>query len=91
MLRIPTIVALLSAAASAPALSASGPLFISTNLSENLSGVIFDDDDAVSTTLDGGPPTVVFSLLGGDLDALHRTGPDTWLVSSLFNGNFNGT
>ncbi|GAB4551536.1 MAG: hypothetical protein Tsb0013_13640 [Phycisphaerales bacterium] len=94
MSRTSTAVALAAIAVVTPAALAQGPLFLSLadNIDNGLPGLSpFTDEDAVGTTLTGAPASVQFSLASGDLDALHRTGPDTWLVSSLFNGDFNGT
>ncbi|MEM1424446.1 MAG: hypothetical protein AAGH64_10645 [Planctomycetota bacterium] len=91
MHRTPSTLALLAVAALAPNTLAQGPLFLSTVVDDTLGGVAIDDNGAYATTLTGSPTSLAVTLASGDLDALHRTGPDTWLVSSLFNGNFNGT
>ncbi|MEM1424763.1 MAG: hypothetical protein AAGH64_12275 [Planctomycetota bacterium] len=70
------------------------PLFISVidNVGNALPGLAsFTDNDAVSTLLDGSAASIRFTIDSGDLDALHRLPNGNWLVSSNFNGGFNGT
>lgn len=93
MHRTTTTVAL-AIAALAPGAFAQGPLFLSLvdNIDNNLPGFgPFTDEDVVATSLDGTSASLAFAIASGDLDAAHRTGPNTWLVSSLFTGEFNGT
>lgn len=94
MPRTPSVFALLAVAALAPSALAQGPLFLSVidNSGNGVPGFSgFSDNQGFATDLAGSTGAVVFDLLGGDLDAMHRLDNGDWLVSVNFAGNYGGT
>ncbi|MEM6561407.1 MAG: PEP-CTERM sorting domain-containing protein [Planctomycetota bacterium] len=66
-------------------------LSVADNTGNELGGLPFTDLDAVSYNTATGVSAPFFSIAAGDLDAFHLLPSGNVLVSSLFNGNFNGT
>ncbi|MEM8874579.1 MAG: PEP-CTERM sorting domain-containing protein [Planctomycetota bacterium] len=65
-------------------------LSVVSNVDNELGGVTFTDEDAIDYNIATDIGTSFFSVEAGDLDAFHLLPNGNVLVSTAFNGSFNG-